>query len=712
MKKLLICLLVCLLHSFSQAQDWQWEFGNYISHTPEKHVLSDPLMHIDALNNVYTATRFDSVLLFQDTAFYSTQPAYGYQNMAISKIDRRGKLLKGLMLHAEYGGLISEPMVVTDSELNIYLSVAFRDTLIINNTVFTGVFELESYAPKMLLAKFDPNFNMLWHGLIESPGQEMNNGLVISPNDELYMAVYHATGYPAPPYQVSFLGQDTSRVFERQVTSLLKVDTEGQLLWRKEIDHYYNYTSQRYNQGQQRLIYDSDDKIKLSYQIRHDLIIDNDTLNFPELNNEPYYGHVMLDFAPDGSFLDSELISHGLHNQGVVMDSLGGFYFYGIAANTVAFKYDTIVIPEGESYTMVGRLDNARRLKWHQLIKIDNGIDGMGFKNNRLVFALAAKRSIQIIDTTVSWPGSATNTVVVELDSLGQLTNLIHTRSYSYFRAWLDFDNCGNALLFGTHRYYTIFNEDTLRSKVPYLNETVIARLNLVELPEIDLGPDTTVCETYTLIAPEGYTYYRWNNIETNVPFHEVTESGTYELMVSGEEGCWLYDTVVVDVFPNFSISLGADTTITTADTIMLSIAGEYEHFIWFDGSESNELQLIGKDYGVGTFDVWIEVTDGPCVVRDTLRLTIEKGSSLTDKLTEVFSVKPNPFSQQLYIDLLQEVERIEIHTMTGQKLYTLEDQQSRNSNLSLDLGHFPVGIYLLRVFSGGKAYNLKILKL
>lgn len=708
MKKLIICLLVCIVHSFSQAQDWQWEYGNYINHIPVKHMLSDPLMHIDALDNVYTATRFDSVLLFQDTAFYITTPTYQYQNLAISKTDRHGKLVKGLMLQAEYGGLVMEPMVATDSELNIYLSVVFKDTLIINNTIVVSSFAINPHAPKMLLAKFDPDFNLLWHGLIESPVQEMNNGLVISPTDELYLAVYHSTGYSAPPYQVSFLGQDTSRVFERQVTSLLKVDTEGQLLWRKEIDHYY--TTQRYNQGKQRLIYDRDDKIKLFYQIREDLIIDNDTLIFPELDNEPYYGHVKLDFAPDGTFLGSELISHGLHNQHVVVDSLGGFYFYGTAANTVTFKHDTIVIPEGETYIVVGRLDNARNLKWYHFLQ--NTIDGFGFENNRLVFALTVKRSAQIIDTTVFWPSSATNTVIVELDSLGQRTNLIHTNTYTYFRAWLGLDNCGNALLGGMHRYYTIFGEDTLRSVVPYQNESVVAKLNLVELPEIDLGPDTTACETYTLIAPEGYTYYRWNNIETNVPFHEVTESGTYELMVSGDEGCWLYATAVVDIFPEFSISLGADTTITTADTLLLSIAGEYDHFRWFDGSEDNELQIIGKDYGVGTFDVWVEVTDGPCVVRDSLRLIIRIGSSLTDKYTEVFSVKPNPFRQQLFMDLLQEVERIEIYTMTGQKLYSIEERHARNSSLSLDLSHFPGGIYLLKVYSGGTTYNLKILKL
>jgi len=58
-------------------------------------------------------------------------------------------------------------------------------------------------------------------------------------------------------------------------------------------------------------------------------------------------------------------------------------------------------------------------------------------------------------------------------------------------------------------------------------------------LPEVSLGSDTTVCDTsnYILDAGAGFESYLWNDNTTDQT-HEVTESGTYSVQVTDNNGC------------------------------------------------------------------------------------------------------------------------------------------------------------------------------
>ncbi|MCF8227965.1 MAG: hypothetical protein K9G58_05515 [Bacteroidales bacterium] len=46
-------------------------------------------------------------------------------------------------------------------------------------------------------------------------------------------------------------------------------------------------------------------------------------------------------------------------------------------------------------------------------------------------------------------------------------------------------------------------------------------------------------CEEITLIGPQGYTYYLWNDSLREQPKFIVNETGMYTLSVANEDGCW-----------------------------------------------------------------------------------------------------------------------------------------------------------------------------
>ena len=66
-------------------------------------------------------------------------------------------------------------------------------------------------------------------------------------------------------------------------------------------------------------------------------------------------------------------------------------------------------------------------------------------------------------------------------------------------------------------------------------------------IPAVDLGPDTTICDTCSIIldAGTGFTIYNWSTSDT-VQTLIVDLAGTYSVQVTDADGCTNADTVIV----------------------------------------------------------------------------------------------------------------------------------------------------------------------
>ncbi|MES2559368.1 MAG: YCF48-related protein [Bacteroidota bacterium] len=152
--------------------------------------------------------------------------------------------------------------------------------------------------------------------------------------------------------------------------------------------------------------------------------------------------------------------------------------------------------------------------------------------------------------------------------------------------------------------------------------------MNVVDNPEVDLGPDTTICSTCTIQLDAGnpgstYTWYR-NGVATGVVSrtNTVGVAGTYRVDVKNANGCISSDSVVVsissgvkaisgniadfNVYPNpnnklFVLDFTIQRKQETAISIM-NIMGDVvysENLKGFSGKYSNSISLESFSSGV-----------------------------------------------------------------------------------------------------------------
>ena len=110
--------------------------------------------------------------------------------------------------------------------------------------------------------------------------------------------------------------------------------------------------------------------------------------------------------------------------------------------------------------------------------------------------------------------------------------------------------------------------------------------LEALPTPEVDLGPDQTLCEqeTTTLTAPSiaGATY-TWQDGSTQPEF-TVNQAGAYTLSVTAQ-GCTGQDEVMVSFTPLPTFSLGPDTSLCSGETLDFDFSNPGDNYTWQDGT-------------------------------------------------------------------------------------------------------------------------------
>jgi gliding motility-associated-like protein len=130
--------------------------------------------------------------------------------------------------------------------------------------------------------------------------------------------------------------------------------------------------------------------------------------------------------------------------------------------------------------------------------------------------------------------------------------------------------------------------------------------------PEVDLGPDTTLCEGQQLtfdLAQPGATF-TWNDGITSAQ-RVFTESGTFSV-IALLNGCSGGDTVTVEFFDATSVDLGPDLRLCPGTSATLAVQTTAE-LLWNTGSFANSITVNSP----GIY--WLQASNGGCVVRDSV---------------------------------------------------------------------------------------------
>jgi len=174
---------------------------------------------------------------------------------------------------------------------------------------------------------------------------------------------------------------------------------------------------------------------------------------------------------------------------------------------------------------------------------------------------------------------------------------------------------------------------------------TDTVEVTIFPAPELELGPDMDYCEgTEVILSPEGdYQSYNWNNGLNVGAYLQVQLSGTYTLMVVGENGCSNYDTVHIAFHPVHEVNFGNDTSVCGG---MVLDAGEGAYsYDWSNGSENSSINITESGvYSLTTYGDEFGCTDSDTVTVQVLQIPeIDLGDDITISIDSTLIIEVDP---------------------------------------------------------------------
>lgn len=145
---------------------------------------------------------------------------------------------------------------------------------------------------------------------------------------------------------------------------------------------------------------------------------------------------------------------------------------------------------------------------------------------------------------------------------------------------------------------------------------------------------------------------------------------------------------------------------------------GKSSHFTW--KTKSGNTLVEGTDYaessGVFAFlkdqtdSVYCEITNEtfPALILETSRFTVLTATSIKESAVKT-SVFPNPFTDILRIESAEPIRKIEIFSISGNRLSELKVTGSRG--VSVPVSDLPNGVLILKIKGDGFTRTLKAVK-
>jgi predicted RNase H-like HicB family nuclease len=133
--------------------------------------------------------------------------------------------------------------------------------------------------------------------------------------------------------------------------------------------------------------------------------------------------------------------------------------------------------------------------------------------------------------------------------------------------------------------------------------------------PMVDLGPDTTVCNSYLLDAGNPGDSYLWSTGATTQTI-TITSSGIYSVLVTEASGCADFDEIALTIPANPVVDLGPDTA--ACDLILLDAGNPGDTYVWSTGATTQTIMVSQS----GVYFVTVANPEG-CIGSDLINVTV-----------------------------------------------------------------------------------------
>ena len=142
-------------------------------------------------------------------------------------------------------------------------------------------------------------------------------------------------------------------------------------------------------------------------------------------------------------------------------------------------------------------------------------------------------------------------------------------------------------------------------------------------LPQIDLGPDITKCDTelFTLNAGSGFETYLWSDLSIDSIYSE-NAGGIHYVQATDQCGMIYRDTIEVFIDSNEDVDLGSDIALCYDEDTTLSVSTDFDEVLWL----SDGIIICDTCFTLGididtTYEVSVQARVGACISYDTIRI-------------------------------------------------------------------------------------------
>ncbi len=235
--------------------------------------------------------------------------------------------------------------------------------------------------------------------------------------------------------------------------------------------------------------------------------------------------------------------------------------------------------------------------------------------------------------------------------------------------------------------------------------------VQILPLPEVSIGTDTTICEGNTLmLAAANGVQYLWSTGDT-VSVVNVNQTNAYSVTVTGSNTCTASDGINVAVQPLPDATIQVVTSIDAAFQFASADTTGNTSLWYFGNGDSSTAHHPFYNYhpAFGYFLVTHIVTDAyGCSSMDTATVYIYNvgiGNISSDNIR----VYPNPAKEQLTVSSAEPVDEISINDVIGNLV--LKQQTNNKKQETVVVSSFPSGVYFVEVRTGGKTFTAKFVK-
>lgn len=593
----------------------------------------------------------------------------------------------------------------------------------------------------LLLLKYDPNGNLLWDETLDNGDGQLDTGYELAidtygnvivagfSEPEAYLVKYNSSGDLL--WQDEHEGYSTNDDWRRVDTDSVgniyvlgeisppgesnhlwtaKYDPDGNILWE---DNYTGTADKACYAGNLTIMQDGG------------VVITGQSWDLPN-----HISIITIRYGPDGTKLWQQLEKAGYtHASGddVALDTAGNIYITGYGYD-YSYQEDIITLSYSADgtllWTKIYASPDSTQSDYPKVIAVDEDANVFVTGSSWEFYTSNNYTTIRYTDDPFGLQVTAEPAEICLGDSV-QLKAIPDGGSGTYTYTWTS-DPPGfcssepEPMVCPTENTTYFCDVDDGWNIVSGLTEVTITLVP--EIPEKPNG-DTLICEgvqqtIYDTDGSVGSDDYIWSlepEDAGTIDYYELIAIvtwekyvGTAEISVIGINDCGESDTsevLEVELVDLPDLWLGDDIEVCEWETVLLDAGVPGASYLWSTGETTQTIQVDSSGVGIGTLEVWVEVTD-TCMNRDTIMVDFMTCVGIIENANWSIDIYPNPSNGQFKVELNSKSKRpaqLSIINAFGSEVYKESEMiVSGTKSKTISLPDIPKGIYFLKLYGDG----------